>query len=51
MALGILGMCAWVHQWYRPNGRLSPEQVAHIFSEMALDGLRAPRAGRDGKPA
>ena len=38
--LGILGMCAWVHQWYRPGGRLSAEQIADIFSEMALDGLR-----------
>ncbi|HTX07786.1 MAG TPA: TetR family transcriptional regulator [Solirubrobacteraceae bacterium] len=39
VGLGILGMCAWVHQWYRPDGRLSAEQIADIFSEMAIDGL------------
>jgi AcrR family transcriptional regulator len=39
VALGILGMCAWVHQWYRPGGRYSAEAIADIFSEMALAGL------------
>jgi AcrR family transcriptional regulator len=41
--LGILGMCAWVHQWYRPGGRFTAEQIADIFSEMALAGLLADR--------
>lgn len=41
--LGILGMCAWVHQWYRPGGRYTAEQIADIFSEMALAGLLAQR--------
>ena len=48
VGLGVLGMCAWVHQWYRPGGRLSAEQIADIFSAMALDGLLAkprPSAG------
>jgi AcrR family transcriptional regulator len=39
VALGIIGMCAWVHQWYRPGGRYSAETIADIFSELALDGL------------
>lgn len=39
VSLGILGMCAWVHQWYRPGGKYSAEQIADIFSQMALDGL------------
>ena len=38
-ALGILGMCAYVHQWYRPSGRLSAEQIADTFTDLALDGL------------
>ena len=41
VSFGILGMCAWVHQWYRPNGRFSAEQIADMFSELALDGLLA----------
>ena len=45
VGLGVLGMCAWVHQWYRPGGRFSAEEIADIFSAMALDGLLArPRA-------
>jgi AcrR family transcriptional regulator len=43
VSLGILGMLAWVHQWYRPNGRFTAEQVADIFSRLALDGLLADR--------
>jgi TetR/AcrR family transcriptional regulator, cholesterol catabolism regulator len=39
VSLGILGMCAWVHQWYRPGGRFSAEQIADIFGKLALDGL------------
>lgn len=39
VALGIIGMCAWVHQWYRPGGRYTAEQIAEIFSAIALDGL------------
>jgi AcrR family transcriptional regulator len=46
VGLGILGMCAWVHQWYRPGGRYSAEQIADIFGEMALDGLLVER-GRE----
>jgi TetR/AcrR family transcriptional regulator, cholesterol catabolism regulator len=41
VAFGILGMFAWVHQWYRPGGRLHAEQIADIFSELALGGLLA----------
>ena len=41
VSFAILGMCAWVHQWYRPGGRYDAEQIAAIFSELALDGLLA----------
>lgn len=37
--LGVLGMCNWLAQWYRPGGRLSPQQVADYFAEMVLSGL------------
>lgn len=48
VAFGVLGMFAWVHQWYRPGGRLGPEQIADIFSELALGGLLAKPARRGG---
>jgi AcrR family transcriptional regulator len=37
--LGVLGMCNWVAQWYRPGGRLGPRQIADHFAEMLLAGL------------
>jgi AcrR family transcriptional regulator len=51
VGLGLLGMCAWVHQWYRPGDKYNAEQVADIFSELALDGLLVKRRplDRNGK--
>lgn len=37
--LGVLGMCNWVAQWYRPGGRLGPRQIAERFGDMVLNGL------------
>ena len=37
--LGVLGMCNWVAQWYRPGGRLAPDAIADRFADMLLDGL------------
>ena len=28
----ILGMCNWLYQWYRPEGELSADEVARIFT-------------------
>jgi len=38
-ALAILGMCNWLYQWYSPDGRLSPSQIAAIFSDTIIHGL------------
>jgi AcrR family transcriptional regulator len=35
----ILGMCNWVYRWYNPQGALSPEEVAGIFTTLVLEGL------------
>ena len=37
---GVVGMTAWVHQWYRPGGPLSAEAIADEFARLTLDGLR-----------
>jgi AcrR family transcriptional regulator len=37
--LGVLGMCNWIVQWYRPGGRLDPGQIADHFAELLLRGL------------
>lgn len=39
MAYAILGMCNWLYQWYSPAGRLSPHEIAVIFSDLVVDGL------------
>jgi TetR/AcrR family transcriptional regulator, cholesterol catabolism regulator len=39
--LGVLGMCNWLCQWYRPSGRLSALEVGELFADLALEGLRA----------
>jgi AcrR family transcriptional regulator len=39
MAYGILGMCAWTYQWYRPDGRLSPDEIGEIYADLVIGGL------------
>ena len=45
-AFGILGMCNWTYRWYRPDGRLTPRQIADLFADLVLVRLRG--AGGDG---
>lgn len=40
VAYGIIGMCNWMHRWFRPDGRLSATQIGEQFADMVLDGLR-----------
>ena len=35
----LLGMCNWAYRWYNPAGRLSPQEVANVFTKIALQGL------------
>jgi AcrR family transcriptional regulator len=35
----ILGMCNWVYRWYNPQGALSAEEIADIFTRLVLEGL------------
>ena len=37
-AFGLLGMCNWLSQWYRPEGQYSPQQIATMFENM-VSGL------------
>ncbi len=38
---GIVGMCTWTYQWYRPDGALGTDAIAEVFSALALEGLGA----------
>jgi TetR/AcrR family transcriptional regulator, cholesterol catabolism regulator len=37
--LAVLGMCNWLVQWYRPDRRLLPRQIADRFADLVLSGL------------
>ena len=39
--LGMIGMCNYLFRWYRPDGRLSPEEVADELIEMVMQGVRS----------
>lgn len=39
--IGILSACNWFTQWYRPDGRLGVEEVADVFADLFLRGMRA----------
>ena len=41
----VLGMCNATGVWFRPDGRLTIQEVARIFSEIVLRGVRPPRHG------
>ena len=36
----IVGMTAWVYQWYRPRGTFSAEEIAEQMASIVLNGLR-----------
>lgn len=38
-AHAILGMCNWLYQWYSPDGRLTPQQIAKVFADLIVLGL------------
>lgn len=39
----VLGMIIWLPRWVRPNGRMSPEEVAAEVAKFAMNGLLKPR--------
>src|SRR6266567_4548617 len=39
LTFGLLGMCNWLSQWYKPSGRYTHQQIAGMFVEMVEHGL------------
>ena len=39
--LGMIGMCNYLFRWYRPEGRLSPDQIADELIDMLMSGVKA----------
>lgn len=44
-ALGMLGTISWAYHWFHPRGAMSPDEIADLFADMVLNGIR-----RDGLP-
>lgn len=40
-ALGLLGMCVWTYQWFRPRTCVPAKQVARQYATMALQSVGA----------
>lgn len=49
--IGILSVCNWFTQWFRPNGSLTVDEVAERFCDLFLMGLAAPDGGVEGREA
>lgn len=41
--IGILQLCTGVAIWYRPGGRMTLSEIADVYAEMVIDGLRGGR--------
>ncbi len=46
---GLLGMLNWTHQWFSPNGPLSPQEIAATLVDLALYGVMARRQEAGGR--
>ncbi|MDN7246730.1 TetR/AcrR family transcriptional regulator [Planococcus shenhongbingii] len=39
VAFAILGVTNWSYQWFNPNGEISAERLAAIYSDLILNGI------------
>jgi TetR/AcrR family transcriptional regulator, cholesterol catabolism regulator len=48
VVFGLLGMCNWLHKWYRPDGKRSAAEIADVFVALLERGyLAEPTAPRE----
>ena len=46
----LMGMCNWIHRWYRPGGEWTPDTVAEEFIQLLESGYLTPRAENNHAP-
>ncbi len=39
ITFGVLGVTNYSYNWFDPNGKVSPEELANIFSKMIFNGI------------
>ncbi len=44
VVFGLLGMCNWLHKWYRPDGKRSAAEIADVFVALLERGYLAEPA-------
>jgi TetR/AcrR family transcriptional regulator, cholesterol catabolism regulator len=37
-SFALLGACSWVYRWYKPDGRLKPQEIAELFVSLLERG-------------
>jgi TetR/AcrR family transcriptional regulator, cholesterol catabolism regulator len=48
VVFGLLGMCNWLHKWYRPDGKRSAGEIADVFVALLERGyLAEPTSTRE----
>ncbi len=40
VVLTLLSSLNWLHMWYKPEGKMSPDEIAEFLSKLLLNGLR-----------
>jgi TetR/AcrR family transcriptional regulator len=50
VVFAMLGAANWMSKWYTPEGERTAEQIAQIFVDYLVDGLRAPVTMRAPAP-
>ena len=43
IAFALIGAIMWLARWYRPEGKLTPDEVAADLSQIVLGGILRPR--------
>ena len=41
VTLAVAGMCNWSYQWYDPAGAMTSREIAYVFWDMLIRGVRA----------
>ena len=50
VSFAIFGMVNWMHVWFEPGGRLRAEEIADLFTDLVLRGLRPEPGESDDRP-
>lgn len=46
----LMGICNWMHRWYRPGGEWTPDTVAEEFLQILESGYLTPKADNHQAP-